>query len=430
VKRVYQIAERKDNRTLTEYLARHGQLLLPMVDLIEQAQVAVDEFIEVLGRATLEAVLELSAAQVAGPRHQGQAGGAVRRHGSQPGSVCLCTQKVRVHKPRLRKKAGGVGGEVPVPAYEAMQTQGALRTKLGEILLSGVSTRKYERVVPEMATSCGISKSSVSRQFQAASAAKLQALCERRFEALDLLVIYLDGVRFGPHHVIGAIGVDAEGRKHVLGLREGATENAVVVKDLLSDLVARGVDPARPRLFVVDGSKALRAAIEAVFGSQHPVQRCRNHKVENVLGYLPEPLKDQVKATMKAAYRLPAEEGLQRLRAQARWLQSEHPDAARSLLEGLEETFTINRLGLPPKLRRCLATTNLIESSHSGVRLRTRRVTNWQGGGMALRWAAGAFLATEASFRRIDGYRDLWMLQAALEEAQQEDAEGKEVRVA
>jgi len=430
VKRVYQIAERKDNRTLTEYLARHGQLLLPMVDLIETAQVAVDEFIEVLGRATLEAVLELSAAQVAGPRHQGQAGGPVRRHGSQSGTVCLCTQKVRVRKPRLRTKAGGAGGEVSVPAYEAMQTQGALRHKLGEILLSGVSTRKYERVVPEMATSCGISKSSVSRQFQAASAAKLQALCERRFEALDLLVIYLDGVRFGPHHVIGAIGVDAEGRKHVLGLREGATENAVVVKDLLSDLVARGVDPARPRLFVVDGSKALRAAIEAVFGSQHPVQRCRNHKVENVLGYLPEPLKDQVKATMKAAYRLPAEEGLQRLRAQARWLQSEHPDAARSLLEGLEETFTINRLGLPPKLRRCLATTNLIESSHSGVRLRTRRVTNWQGGGMALRWAAGAFLATEASFRRIDGYRDLWMLQAALEEAQQEDAEGKEVRVA
>jgi putative transposase len=427
VKRVYQIAERKDNRKLTEYLARHGQMLLPMVELIEQAQVAVDEFIEVLGRATLEAVLELSAAQVAGPRHQGQAGGPVRRHGSQSGSVCLCTQKVRVSKPRLRTKAGGAGGEVPVPAYEAMQTQGALRTKLGEILLSGVSTRKYERVVPEMATSCGISKSSVSRQFQAASAAKLQALCERRFEALDLLVIYLDGVRFGPHHVIGAIGVDAEGHKHVLGLREGATENAVVVKDLLSDLVARGVDPARPRLFVVDGSKALRAAIEAVFGPQHPVQRCRNHKVENVLGYLPEPLKDQVKTVMKAAYRLPADEGLKRLKDQARWLQSEHPDAARSLLEGLEETFTINRLGLPPQLRRCLATTNLIESSHSGVRLRTRRVTNWQGGGMALRWAAGAFLATEASFRRIDGYRDLWMLKAALDEATHQ---GQEARVA
>ena len=427
MKRVYQIAERKDNRALTDYLAQHGQLLLPMVELIEQAQLAVDEFIDVLGRAALEAVLELSAAQVAGPPHQGQAGGVVRRHGSQPGSVCLSTQKVRVRKPRLRTKAGGAGGEVRVPAYEAMQAEGPLRDKLGEILLSGVSTRKYERVVPEMATSCGISKSSVSRQFKAASAAKLQALCERRFDELDLLVIYIDGVRFGPHHVLGAVGVDSDGRKHVLGLREGATENAVVVKDLLSDLVARGVDPARRRLFVVDGSKALRAAIDAVFGPQHPVQRCRNHKVENVMGYLPEPLKDQVKTVMKAAYRLSAEEGMKRLKDQARWLDKEHPDAARSLLEGLEETFTINRLGLPPKLRRCLATTNLIESPHSGVRLRTRRVTNWQGGGMVLRWAAGAFLATEANFRRIDGYRDLWMLKAALDE---DIPQGKEVRVA
>jgi putative transposase len=427
VKRVYQIAEGKDNRPLTDYLAQHGQMLLPMVELIEQAQLAVDEFIDVLGRGALEAVLELSAAQVAGPPHPGKAGGAVRRHGSQPGNVCLSTQKVRVRKPRLRTKAGGAGAEVPVPAYEAMQAEGPLRDKLGEILLSGVSTRQYERVVPEMATSCGISKSSVSRQFKAASAAKLQALCERRFEALDLLVIYIDGVRFGPHHILGAIGVDSDGRKHVLGLREGATENAVVVKDLLTDLVARGVDPARRRLFVVDGSKALRAAIDAVFGPQQPVQRCRNHKVENVMGYLPEPLKDQVKTVMKAAYRLSAEEGMARLKQQAGWLKPEHPDAARSLLEGLEETFTINRLGLPPKLRRCLATTNLIESPHSGVRLRTRRVTNWQGGGMVLRWAAGAFLATEANFRRLDGYRDLWMLRAALDE---EMPEGKEAKVA
>jgi transposase-like protein len=240
-------------------------------------------------------------------------------------------------------------------------------------------------------------------------------------------VIYIDGVRFGPHHVIGAIGVDSDGRKHVLGLREVATENAVVVKDLLSDLVARGMAPARRRLFVVDGSKALRAAIVAVFGSQHPVQRCRNHKVENVMGYLPEPLNDQVKTVMKAAYRLPAEEGLKRLKDQARWLQPEYPSAAASLLEGLEETFTINRLGLPLQLRRCLATTNLIESPHSGVRLRTRRVTNWQGGGMVLRWAAGAFIATEANFRRIDGSRDLWALKAARDE---DLSEGKEVTAA
>lgn len=149
------------------------------------------------------------------------------------------------------------------------------------------------------------------------------------------------------------------------------------------------------------------------------------------MSYLPEPLKDQVKTGMKAAYRLPAEEGMKQLKDQARWLQPEYPSASASLLEGLEETFTIHRLGLPPRLQRCLATTNLIESPHSGVRLRTGRVTHWQSGGMVLRWAAGAFLATEANFRRIDGYRDLWMLKAALdEEKDQKKTEGKEVRVA
>ena len=145
------------------------------------------------------------------------------------------------------------------------------------------------------------------------------------------------------------------------------------------------------------------------------------------MGYLPEPLKDQVKTVMKAAYRLSAEEGMARLKQQASWLKPQHPDAARSLLEGLEETFTINRLGLQLQLRRCLATTNLIESPHSGVRLRTRRVTSWQGGGMVLRWAAGAFLATEANFRRIGGYRELRMLKAALEEG---TTEGKEATAA
>ena len=200
----------------------------------------------------------------------------------------------------------------------------------------------------------------------------------------------------------------------------------MVVKGLLEDLVERGVSPERRRLFVIDGSKALRNAIDAVFGTGNPVQRCRNHKVENVMGHLPEDLKDQVKTVMKASYRLDAEEGIAKLKQQAKWLQSEHPSAAASLLEGLEETFTINRLGLPPRLRRCLATTNVIESPTAGVRLRTRRVTNWQDGGMVLRWAAAAYLETEKSFRRIIGYRDLWALKAVLDE----DQERQEVMVA
>jgi putative transposase len=415
VSEVYQIASRKDSKRLTEFLSQEGQLLLPMVELIEQARLAVDEFVDVLGRAALEAVLQLSAEQVAGPRHQGRSGGEVRWHGSQQGSVCLSTQKVRVRKPRLRHKNGG---EVAIPAYGAMQADGALRRKLSEILMSGVSTRHYEGVVPEMADHCGISKSSVSREFALASAEQLKALCERPLEQWDLLVVYIDGIRFGPHHVIVALGVDSDGQKHVLGLCEGATENTVVVKDLLANLVSRGLSPDRRRLFVIDGSKALRNAIDAVFGAHNPVQRCRNHKVENVMGYLPEMLKDQVKAIMKGAYRLEADEGIARLKQQADWLQKQYPSAAASLLEGLEETFTINRIGLPPQLRRCLATTNIIESPNAGVRLRTRRVTNWKEGQMVLRWAATAFLATEANFHRLAGHRDLWTLKAFLDQDQ------------
>ena len=416
MKRVYQMAEARDRKALTEFLVREGQGLLPFVELIADARMAVDEFIDVLGRASLEAVLQLSAGTVAGPPHQGKAGGEVRRHGSQPGVVCLSTQKVRVRKPRLRKKGGGRQAEVSIPAYEAMQSDVALGEKLSSILLRGVSTRNYEDVIPEMAETCGVSKSSVSREFIEASAEQLKALAERRFDDLDLLVIYIDGVQFGGHHVIGAVGVDTDGRKHVLGLAEGATENAVVVKGLLESLVERGVTPDRRRLFVIDGSKALRAAIDAVFGAGNPVQRCRNHKVENVTGHLPRELRDQVKTVMKAAYRLSAEEGMAKLKQQASWLEREYPSAAASLLEGLDETFTVNRLSLSVGLRRCLATTNIVESPTSGVRLRTRRVTHWQNGEMVLRWAAAALLETEKSFRRIMGYQELWMLRAVLDE--------------
>ena len=165
---------------------------------------------------------------------------------------------------------------------------------------------------------------------------------------------------------------------------------------------------------MIDGSKALRQAIDAVFGADNPVQRCRNHKLENVMGHLPEDRKPHVKAVMKAAYRLDADEGIKRLKTQADWLQNEYPSAAASLREGLEETFTISRLNLTPSLRRCLATTNLIESPGSGVRGRTRRVTNWKSGSMVLRWAATAYMETEQKFRKLMGYRDLWTLKAAL----------------
>jgi putative transposase len=415
VERPYHTIHKNDTQALVRFLTKNGQALLPWVQLIEQSQMAVDQLMDVLGRASIEAVLRLSAEGIAGPPHPGKKGGGIGWHGSESGTVALSERKLRVAHPRLRKKGIGRGGEVPIPAYEAMQEDGKLAQRMLEILLRGVSTRQYQKVLPEMAETVGISKSSVSAEAMAASEEQLRQLCERRLEGLDLLVIYLDGLRFGAHHVLGAVGVDSEGHKHVLGVAEGASENQVVARGLLENLVERGLDPRRKRLFVIDGSKALRAAIDAVLGGQNPVQRCRHHKLENVMGYLPEHLKGQVKAALRAAFRLPAEEGMARLEKQAQWLEREYPDAAASLREGLPEMFTVNRLGLSAQLCRCLCSTNIIESPHSGVRLRTRRICHWRDGRMVLRWAAAAFLITEKSFRKIQGYRDLWMLKAILE---------------
>jgi putative transposase len=416
VSREYQIVGRKGNAALRQFLAKQGAALVPMVELIEAGQMAVEELVGRLGQATLETVLAMSAEQIAGPPHRGKPGGAIRRHGEQGGVVALGGQRVRVQKPRLRRKEGGKGAEVAIPAYAAMQDDEGLQERLLSIVMRGVSTRNYHEVLPEVAQRCGVSRSAVSRQLQEASAEALKGLCERRFEEVDLLVIYLDGKRFGGHQVVCAVGVDSEGKKHVLGLTEGATENAVVVKGLLEELVERGVTPERRRLFVIDGSKALRAAIDDVFGRQNPIQRCRHHKRENVLGYLPQELQRQVGAVLSAAWKLEPKEGLARLHTQIEWLARTHPKAAASLREGLEETFTINLLGLSPRLRKCLATTNIIESSLSGVEGRTGRVTRWRSGEMALRWAAAAALETEKNFRKIIGHEDLWMLKAALDE--------------
>jgi len=399
---------------LADFLVKNGQGLLPMVELIEQSQKAVDELIDEVGRATIEAVLRLSGEGIAGPPHPGKKGGAIGWHGRESGTVCLRERKLRVQRPRLRRRDQGAGGEVPLPAYEAMRADAGLGSRMLDILLQGVSTRHYAAVLPQMAETVGVSKSSVSRQAIEASEEALRQLCERRLEALELLILYLDGLRFADHQVMVAIGVDEQGQKHVLGLAEGASENSQVVKGLLEDLVQRGLKTGRKYLFVIDGSKALRAAINAVFGTEHPVQRCRNHKLENVSSYLPQELKAQVKAVMRAAFRLPAKEGMARLEKQAEWLEREYPSAAASLREGLAEMFTVTRLQLSASLTRCLVSTNVIESPHSGVRLRTRRVCRWQDGKMVLRWAASALLATEKNFRRIMGYKDLWMLKAAL----------------
>lgn len=281
-------------------------------------------------------------------------------------------------------------------------------------MVAGVSTRKYRKVLPQVADSVGIAKSSVSRRFIEASGQQLAMLQKRRFDEVDLLAIYIDGIVVAARHVVVAIGVDATGVKHLLGLADGATENAAVVKDLLNGLIERGVDPQREYLFVVDGAKALAAALEQLFGERARVQRCRTHKVRNVMERLPKELAPQVKSVMHAAYKLAPKEGMAKLRQQAKWLQPDHPDAAASLLEGLEQTFTVNRMNLSPQLIRCLCTTNLVENPNGIVRTTTRRVKHYRDAEMVKRWVAAGFLEAEKSFRKIQGIRDLWMLKAAL----------------
>jgi putative transposase len=403
VKKPYHIVNREEktaNAAIEEFAKANGQLLLPLIELITQARIAVDEVIGAVGRKTIETILTLSAAEVAGARTPGKASGEILWHGSQAGRVMLAD--------RLRHRQEG---EVKIPAYEALQDNGATAERMIGALLRGVSTRQYEEVLPELAATAGVSRSSVSRQAIEGSAEQLRQLQERRWEEVDLLAIYIDGQRFGDHHVISAVGVDRSGEKHVLGIEIGAPENASAVKKLLVALRDRGLRTDQQYLFVIDGAKALRAGIEEVFGTDQPVQRCRNHKMRNVLDELPREQHAQVLNVMRAAWKLSdADEGVKRLEGLARFLEHEYESAARSLREGMAEMFTIQRLKLPPSLYKCLGTTNVIESPQSGVQKRTSNVTRWRNAAMVERWVASAWLLTEKHFRKVIGSEHLWTL--------------------
>jgi putative transposase len=415
VKKPYHIvtrAARDSAAVIEQFCQANGQILLPILSLIDNASHVVETVIHEVGHQILEQILTLSAAQVAGERTPGKISGDIRYHGSQPGCVQLADRKVKVKRPRLRHKTEG---EVPVPAYALLREDRGLGQHMLGALLRGVSTREYHEVLPEMAATVGVSKSAISRKVVEASAEQLKQLQERRWDKVEILVIYIDGQRFGAHHVLSAVGVDATGKKHILGLEPGATENAASVKRLLTRLRDHGLATDRRYLFVIDGAKALRAAIEAVFGAEQPVQRCRNHKTRNVLEELPKEQHGQALNLMRAAWKVKtAEEAEKRLEQLARFLERDHESAARSLREGMQEMFTLQRLQIPPSLHKCLATTNIIESPQGGVERRTHNVTRWRDADMVERWVASAWLLTETHFRRIDGHADLWALAAIL----------------
>ena len=405
------VVHRNDRAQIKRVLASSGQALLPMLELLEGAQASIDELMHETAVAVVEQLLVLSAQELAGAKQRGREGGAVLWHGAQRGVITMAERQLRVQKPRLRDKNGH---EVDVPAYERLRDDAGVGARVRDIMVAGVWTRRYEEVLPKAAGTVGVSKSTVSRRFIEASAAQLAALNERSLANVAVLVIYIDGIVVDGHHILAAVGVDEAGDKHLLGLALGASENAQVVKDLLRHLLERGLDETASYLFVIDGSKALRCAIDEMFGERAKVQRCRTHKLRNVLERLPKVEAAQTKAVMMAAYKLDPKEGMARLKKQAQWLQREHADAAASLLEGLQETFTVNVMGLPPSITRCLCTTNIIENPNGIVRRTSRRVTRYRDASMALRWTAAGFLEAEKSFRKIQGVKDLWTLKAAL----------------
>lgn len=383
--------------------AANPQAALPLLSMIGQAQLSIDDLLGQLSRQFIEELLVLSAQSVAGAQHKGRHTGDVRWHGSQGGVVNLGQAKMQLKRPRLRTSSG----EVPVPAYAALANDGNLSRRIADILVCNVSTRKYARVVHRCADELGISKSAVSRQFVKQSAQAMAQLMSRDLSKQDFVAMYVDGVIVAKHHIIAAVGVDAQGSKHVLGLAPGSSENAKVVKDLLSGLALRGLDLNVPRLWVIDGSKALRSGIEQLCGKDAKVQRCRIHKIRNVSERLPKDRAEQVRWLMKQAFKLDATRGKQRFKELAKDLKAQHPDAAASVLEGLDEMFTITDLGLTGELARCLATTNVIESPNSVVRRVSGRVTNYKDVEMALRWTAAGFLEAEKSFKKLRGHADL-----------------------
>ena len=383
--------------------ATNPEAALPLLSMIGKAQLSIDDLLGQLSRQFIEQLLVLSAQSVAGSQHKGRHTGEVRWHGSQGGVVNLGQSKMQVKRPRLRTSSG----EVAVPAYAALANDGDLSRRIADILVCNVSTRKYARVVHRCTDELGISKSAVSRQFVKQSAQAWAQLMSRDLTKIDFVAMYVDGVIVAKHHIIAAVGVDAQGSKHVLGLAPGSSENAKVVKDLLSGLALRGLDLNVPRLWVIDGSKALRSGIEQLCGKDAKVQRCRIHKIRNVSERLPKDRAEQVRWLMKQAFKLDAPRGKQRLKELAKQLKAQHPDAAASVLEGLDEMFTITDLGLTGELARCLATTNVIESPNSVVRRVSGRVTNYKDVEMALRWTAAGFMEAEKSFKKLRGHAEL-----------------------
>jgi len=389
------------------------QLMFPILEMIELAKQGLGELVRHLGKMFIEEVLEVETEHLAGPRSKPTEEREAYRWGREQGYCVIDGQKVPIARPRVRSKIHN--REIPLGSYELFQRASLFEESVWHKIMHGLSTRTYKEVVQQFTDAYGVDKSTVSEHFIEASRKKLEVVTTRSLADLSIDVMMIDGTIFKGYNLVVAIGIDRFGHKVILGLRQGATENAAVVGELLEELAERGLKFHQPRLYVVDGGKAIRRAIVNHAGEAAFIQRCQVHKIRNVCDHLSETEQYAVKYKMRCAYDMPeavdAKQALLKLHDE---LLKANPSAAASLQEGLEETLMVIELRAGKTLRRSIASTNGIESSFSVTEKICRQVKRWQGSDQRLRWVASALLFTESRWNRIQGYGHVEALVSAM----------------
>jgi putative transposase len=416
MKKPYQIEAQRAVKQL-EAMAAEGnpavQMVLPMAEMMGWLRKGVGELIRQAGLQVMDLMMQEEVRELVGERSQRQAERTASRWGSERGYCVVMGQKVPIKRPRVRTTDDE---EVRLGSYEMFHRGEPLTETVWEKLMLGLSTRKYGQAVREFTEAYGLEKSAVSEHFIEASRAKLKDLMERRLEKMRLCALLVDATPFAGQQMVAALGIGQDGRKTILGIRQGATENATVVGELLGDLLERGLDFTAPRLYVLDGGKALTTAVKKYAGETAAIQRCQVHKRWNVLDHLTEEQKPGVAKKLNAAYALEGYDAAkQALNLLHRELMDLNPSAARSLGEGMEETLTVHRLRVPMQLRKTVACTNVIESAFSTVDRVCRNVKRWHGGDQRERWVGSGLLVAEKQFRRVQGYKQIPALIKELE---------------
>jgi transposase-like protein len=405
-----------DNNAVTVSLAdgkASFQMVLPMSEILFDVAGAIEQAASEAGLRMMKALVDEEVEQLTGDRYRHQPQRQAIRWGKEDGHVIFAGRKVAMERPRVRSKDSSE--EVSLRRWDAFAHPRRMEQAVKNKILRRVSCRDYSGAIDDMCDGYGIDKSSVSRKWQAASAKQLAQLMERRLDDMDICVILLDGKEFGDTTIITALGVDAAGTKHILGLWPGATENSDVCGSLLDDMIERGLSVGMQYLFIIDGSKALKKAIKDRFGTVALIQRCRIHKERNIRSYLPKKHHRLLAMKLKTAFGMTDyAEALRELTKVRDWLMSISDAAASSLEEGFEELLTVNKLKLPALLKKLFGSTNMIESCYSVAGDLCRNVKRWRGANMAMRWAGAVLLETEKRFYRIRGHREMPMLAAIL----------------